>query len=76
MIFKNRRQEVERVVESEIVPNRHVFVSSFGQEIKEKVQKYSQIRYCSSTNTYFNNNNILTTKMNFDKLLEGGGACG
>ena len=38
-IPKNRRQAVERVAESEIVPNRHVFVSIFGQEIKEKVEK-------------------------------------
>ena len=51
-IPKNRRQEVKHVTESEIVPNWHVFVSVFGQEIEEKVEKYSQSRYCYSTITY------------------------
>ena len=36
--FEKRRQEVDRVVESKIVPNWHVFVTIFGQEIKEKVE--------------------------------------
>ena len=36
--FENRGQEVERVAESEIVLNRHVFISIFGQEIEEKVE--------------------------------------
>ena len=39
LISKNRRQEVERVNESEIVPNRHVIISIFGREIEEKVEK-------------------------------------
>ena len=38
-ILKNWRQEVECVAESEIVPNRHVFVSIFGYEIEEKLEK-------------------------------------
>ena len=37
-IYKNRRQEVERVAEYKIVPNRHVFISIFGREIKEKTE--------------------------------------
>ena len=37
-VSKNCRQEVERVAEFEIFPNRHVFVSILGQEIKEKVE--------------------------------------
>ena len=40
--FENLRQEVERVAESEIVPNRHVFVSIVGREIEEKVEKQSK----------------------------------
>ena len=36
MNFENRRQEVERVDESEIAPNRHVPVSIVGQKIEEK----------------------------------------
>ena len=36
-ISKNRRQDVDRVAESKIVPNRHVFIHIFGREIKEKV---------------------------------------
>ena len=38
---KNCEQDVERVAESEIVPNRRVFVSIIGREIEEKVEKYS-----------------------------------
>ena len=38
-MLKNRLQEVERVDESEIVPNRHVLVFIAGQEIEEKVKK-------------------------------------
>ena len=38
LFSKNCRQEVERMAESEIVPNRHVFISIFGQEIEEKVE--------------------------------------
>ena len=34
MISKNCRQEVERVAESEIVLNLHVFVSIVGREIE------------------------------------------
>ena len=37
MNFEKRRREVDRVDESEIVPNRQVFVSIVGQEIEEKV---------------------------------------
>ena len=55
MNFRNRRQEVERVGESKIFPSWHVFVSIFVQEIKEKVENYSQSGYCSSTITYFKN---------------------
>ena len=40
---------MERVYESEIVLIRYVFVSISGQEIEEKVEKYSQSGYCSST---------------------------
>ena len=36
-ISKNCRREVERVAESEIGPNRHIFVSIVGREIGEKV---------------------------------------
>ena len=39
LISKHRRQEVEGVYKSEIVPNRRVFVSIFGQEIEEKLEK-------------------------------------
>ena len=35
---KNLQQEVERVAESEIVPNWHIFVSIFSREIKEKLE--------------------------------------
>ena len=45
MNFEKRRQEVDRVAESEIVPKRNVFVPIVGQEIKEKVEKYSQTGY-------------------------------
>ena len=38
-ISKNHRHEVERVAESEVAPNRHVFVSVFGRETEEKVEK-------------------------------------
>ena len=38
------------MAESEIVPNRHVFVSIVVGEIKEKVDNYSQSGYCSSNN--------------------------
>ena len=51
--FENRLHEVERVAQSEKVPNWHVFVSIFGQEIEEMVEKYSQRGYCSSTITFF-----------------------
>ena len=37
MNFEKRRRDVDRVDESEIVPNRHVFVSIVGREIEEKV---------------------------------------
>ena len=39
--------------EPEISPNRHVFVSIVDREIEERVDKYSQNGYCSSTITYF-----------------------
>ena len=39
LISKDRRHEVEHVAEYKIVPNRHVFVSIFGQEIVENVGK-------------------------------------
>ena len=52
-ISKNSQQDMERVAESEIVPNRRVFISIVGQEIDGKVEKYSQSGFCSSTNTYF-----------------------
>ena len=31
---ENRRQEVERVAESEIVSNQHILISIFGREIE------------------------------------------
>ena len=65
---------MERVAESKIAPNWHVFVIIFGQEIEEKVEKYSQSGYCSSTITYLKI--ISATKMNSEKLLAGGGARG
>ena len=65
---------MERVAESEIIPNRHVFVSIFGWEIEEKVEKYSQRGYCSYTITYLKK--ISATKMNFEKPPAGGGARG
>ena len=40
------------MVESRIIPNRHVFVSIFSCEIEEKCRS-SQSGYCSSTITYF-----------------------
>ena len=43
---------MERIAESELILNRHVFISIFGPENEEKVEKYSQSRYCSSTITY------------------------
>ena len=42
LIPKNRRQEVERVAESDISTNWHVFVSIFGREIEERVEKLSK----------------------------------
>ena len=51
-ISKNHQQEEERVAESKIFPNQRVFVYIFGREIEEKVEKYSQSGYCSSTITY------------------------
>ena len=39
LIWKNRRQEVERVNEFKIVLNQHIFVSIFDQEMEEKVEK-------------------------------------
>ena len=41
-VSENRQQEVERVDESEIVPNWHVLDSIFGREIEEKVEKWSE----------------------------------
>ena len=41
-IPKNRRQVVERVAKSEIIPNWHVFVPISVQEIGEKVEKQSK----------------------------------
>ena len=38
------------MAKSEIVPNRHIFVSNFGGEIEKKVEKYSKNGYCSSIN--------------------------
>ena len=52
LIPKNQRQEVKHVAKSKIAPNWRVFVIIFGQEIEEKVEKYSQSGYCSSTITY------------------------
>ena len=52
MNSKNCRQKVERMVGSKIVPNRRVFVFMVGQEIEEKVEKYSQSGYCYSTIIY------------------------
>ena len=46
---------MEHVAESEVLPNWHVFVSIFGQAIEEKLEKYSQSGYCSSTITYSDN---------------------
>ena len=36
---KDRRQEVERAAKPGMVPNRHIFVYIFGQEIEERVEK-------------------------------------
>ena len=63
------------MAESKIVPNRHVFVSIFVQEIEEKVKKYSQSGYCSFTITYLKNINFSATETNFEKPLTGGEAC-
>ena len=40
-ISKNRRQEEERMDESEIVLNQRVLTSIVGWEIEEKVENYS-----------------------------------
>ena len=40
------------MIESEIFPSQRVFISVFGREIEEKVDKYSQSGYRSSTITY------------------------
>ena len=72
---KKHQQEVERMAESEIVPNRHVSVSIFGGEIENKVDKYSQMGYFSSTFTYFKFL-FSTTNTNFKKPLAGGGSRG
>ena len=37
MNSKKRQREVDHVDQSEIIPNRHVFVSIVGWEIEEKV---------------------------------------
>ena len=63
------------MVESKIVPNQHVFVSIFGRELEEKVEKCSQRGYCSFTTTYLKID-FPATKMNSEKPLAGGGACG
>ena len=39
LISKNCRQGAERMAEYKIVPIQHVFISMFGQEIQEKVDK-------------------------------------
>ena len=41
MNFEKLWQEVKRMDESEIFPNRRVFVSIVGRYIEEKVEKYS-----------------------------------
>ena len=74
LFTKKHWQEVERVAESEVVPDRHVFVSIFCREIEEKVENYSQSWYCSFTITYLKI--ISETKMNFGNMPEGGGARG
>ena len=51
--FKNRRQEVERVAEFEIVRNRHLFFSVFGRELEERLEEYIQRGYCFSAISYF-----------------------
>ena len=52
MNFEKRRLAVERMAESKIVPNGHVFVSIFVWEIEEKMEKYSQSGYFSSAVTF------------------------
>ena len=37
--FENRRKELERVAESEIVLHRHIFISITGRGIKENIEK-------------------------------------
>ena len=44
-ILKYRRQEMDYVAESEIFPDRRVFVPIVSREIEEKVEKYSQSIY-------------------------------
>ena len=67
LISKKCQQEVERKTESEIVPDWHVFVSILGKEIKEKLEKYSQSGYCSSTITNLKIS-FSTTKLYFKNL--------
>ena len=71
MNFKNRRHEVECVAESEIFPNRRIFVCIVGWEIEEKVERYSQ-----SDHYYLFLKKLSATNNIFGKLLAGGGAGG
>ena len=65
---------MERVAESGIVLNLRVFVFIVGGEIEEKLEKYSQRGYCSSTINYFKK--VVATKMDLKKTPAGGGARG
>ena len=75
-ISKNRRQEVERVAESKIVPNRHVFVSILGGEIEENVEKKSRWVHIVLPLLLIFKINFSATKMNFEKPPAGDGARG
>ena len=66
---------MECVVEPEVVPIRHVFISIAGWEIEEKVEEYSKNGYCTSPITYLKNY-LSATKMNFEKPPAGAGARG
>ena len=75
-ISKNRREDMERVAESEIVPNWHVFISISAEKSMEKggeVVKVGIVIPLEEPITFFL---ISATKMNFEKPPVGGGACG
>ena len=63
MNFENSLRKVERMAESKIFPDRSVFVSIVGREIKEKVEKYSIVLPLLLILKI----NLSATKMNFEK---------